>query len=113
RPVVGHPAGRADARAAFFGRGLALAEMEIRRDRDVAVMREAARDLLRRPVPAWHVVNDDDAPVRPGADGACEVRVDLVALVAEHQNRLGEERFVAHAGRSEEHTSELQSPYDL
>ena len=63
---------------------------------DVAVVGEAARDLLGRPVPARHVVDDHHAGRGAHADGARQVRVDLITLVPAHEHRLGEERFVGH-----------------
>src|SRR5438093_13214226 len=39
--------------------GLRLTEMEVGRNRDVAVVGESPGDLLGRSVPARHVVNDD------------------------------------------------------
>jgi len=44
-----------------------------------------------------HVVDDDDARARAAAEGARQVRVDPVARVPAHQDRLGEQRFVRHA----------------
>ena len=45
------------------------------------VVSEAAGNLLVRDVPAGHVVDDHHARVGAGAEGASEIRVDLVALV--------------------------------
>src|SRR5438093_8753790 len=76
--------------------GLRLTEMEVGRNRDVAVVGESPGDLLGRPVPARHMVNDDHARLRADSKRAGEIRIDRVAKVPADQHRLGKERFVCH-----------------
>ena len=59
-------------------------------------MREAARDLLVRFIPARHVMDDDDSGVRPGAERTREIGVDLVVLVSTQVNGFGQLCFVRH-----------------
>src|SRR2546422_9362331 len=59
-------------------------------------MGEPARDLLGRPIPAGHMVDDDHTAVRAGPRGTRHVRVDPVAAVAVDVDGLGEQRLVGH-----------------
>jgi len=53
-------------------------------------------DLLGRPIPAGHVVDDDHARIGPGSQRTRQVCVDLIAPVPAHQDRLCEHCFVRH-----------------
>src|SRR5215468_7886922 len=94
--IIGHPAGRADARAVLLRGCLALPEMEVGRDRHEAMMSEAASDLLGRPVPARHVMDDDDAGERFAAKRSGEIGVDQVAVMPTHRHCLSHLAFVWH-----------------
>ncbi len=95
--VVGHAAGFHRG-----GRGVGrlgarrVAVVEVRADRVVAVYGERARDLLRRPVVAGHVVDHHDARVRAGRCRPREVRLDLVTVVSRDRDGLGRHRGVGH-----------------
>src|SRR3989449_3762169 len=96
RAIVRHASGRADTGAVLLRRGLPLTEMEVWRNRDVAVVGESPGDLLGRSVPARHVMNDDHARLRANSKRSRQIRIDLIAQVPADQHRLGEERFVRH-----------------
>src|SRR5262249_6698586 len=95
--IVRHASRGADARAILLGRRLRLTEVQVGADGHVPVVRESPGDLLRRPVPAGHMVDHDDAGVGTGSEGPRQVGVDLVASVTTHQNGFGEQGFVGHA----------------
>jgi len=87
-------AGRAHLGADVLGRTVAVAEVQVRRDRDEAVVREFAGALAVPLVPARRVVDDDHARERTGAERSCHVRVDGVAVVALHGDGFGDHAFV-------------------
>ena len=62
--------------------------MQIRPDGRIAVIRQLAGVLLRRLVPAGHVMDHHDPGVRAGSRGARQVGIDRVALVAAHLHDL-------------------------
>ena len=57
------------------------AVIEVRADRDVAVIRESARDLLGRLVPAGRVVDDEHSRERSRSERPGEIGADLVVTV--------------------------------
>ena len=73
---------------------MAIAEVQIRRDRHVAVVGEAAGALAIPLVPARRVVDDHHAGEGPGAERSGEVRVDQIPVVPPHGHRLGDHAFV-------------------
>ena len=80
--LVGDATGGARGGGDVVGRAVPEAFVEVRHDGDVAVFGEAACELAVELVPAGRVVGHDDARVGPVTVRACDVRVDLVALVA-------------------------------
>ena len=56
--------------AVLLGRTFAFAEMQVRRDGRIAVMREVSGDLLRRFVPAGQVMDHHDPGVGAGSRGS-------------------------------------------
>src|SRR6516164_651906 len=63
-------------------RAIADTEIEARRDCGIAVVREFACDLAGPFIPAWHVMDHDDAGVRPGIGRVRVIRIAAVAAVA-------------------------------
>ena len=90
--LVGHAAGVAGrrGRVARLGPGR-VPVVQVRHQRGVAVDRERADDLLRRPVVAGHVVEHHDARLVGAVERAGEVGLDLVAAVAGDRDRLGDD----------------------
>ena len=60
------------------------------------MMGEAPPDFLVRVVPAGHVMNDNHAGIRPGAERSREVGVDRVVLVSAQINGFRKLGFVSH-----------------
>ena len=61
---------------------MACAAVQVRADGGVAVIRQAASELLVELVPAWHVHHDHDAGERSVAFRPGDIRVNLVAVGA-------------------------------
>ena len=97
--IVRHAAGRADACAVFLGRRFALAELQIRHECRIAVMREATADFLVRLVPTGHVMYHHHAGKRAAAKRPRKIGVDLIAVVPAQVNCFSQLGFVSHEFR--------------
>ena len=80
--------------ADVFRRAVPVTEIEIRRDRDEAMVRELAGALAVPLVPSRRVVDDHHARERTGAEGPGNVRIDGVAVVHLHRHGFGDHAFV-------------------
>ncbi len=76
-----------------------LTAVQVRHQRDVALIGKAAGYLLGAPVVTGHVVDDDNSPERPVPQGLRQVRLDLVTAVAGDGDRFSF-HVVAHAGEA-------------
>src|SRR5262245_552289 len=95
--LVRHTAGSTHAGTIFFRRAFAFTEMQVRRDGDIAVVRKLAGNLLRRLVPARHMMDDYNSRVRTRSRGTGQVRVDQVALMPVHVDGFCRHGFVWHS----------------
>ena len=97
--IAQHPSVRRSPRRAhlgpdILGRAIAVAEVQVRRDRHVAVVSEAASALAIPLVPARRVVDEHHAGKGAGAERSGKVRVDEIPVVPPHGHRLGDHAFV-------------------
>jgi hypothetical protein len=92
--IVRDSARRADFGAYVLGRSVAVAKIEVGRDRHVAMVREPARALPIPLVPTRRVVDDDHPRKRAGTQRLGEVGIDRVALGALHVDGLRRHAFV-------------------
>src|SRR5262245_1481081 len=91
---VGSAARRPDFGPDVLGSAVAVAEVQVRRDRHEAVVGEAAGALAIPLVPSRRVVDDDHAGKRSGPEWPGHVRVDLFPVVPPHGHRFGDHAFV-------------------
>ena len=92
--VVGHAPDAAHHRRHVLGRAVALALVQVRADRRVAVVGESPRCLPVPLVPPGEVVDQDDARVRARSERSRQVRREHISLVAGEGDGLREHSLV-------------------
>jgi len=86
---------------------------QVRADRDVPVLREAAGELPVELIPARWMVHQHDARVRSGAVGLGDVRMDLVATTAGDRRNAGDHAALGIGPERVPHTVLLMVSRDL
>ncbi len=92
--LVGDAAGGAHLGADVFRRAMAIAEIQIGRDRRVAMMGEAAGAFAIPFIPAGRMMDQDHAGKRSGAKRAGHVSVDGFAFMPLHGHGFGDHAFI-------------------